>query len=113
MAVEFDSGLFPLGWITTTPGNPVDFFANYPQLRSQNFTCNQFIIQAGSDNLGRIYIGNQRLNTATGEGLIVVLANPCDIIAFSTIAGNVYRLSDYRMDVETAGDGVLVTVYVR
>jgi hypothetical protein len=82
-------------------------------LRETLISCNELILQAGPNNVGNAYFGNQRLNTTTGEGLIVVLMNPGDTAIFGSIAGNVYMLSHYRVDVDFPGDGILASVYIR
>lgn len=108
---SIESNPQPLGFITTTPGTPVSLLANYPDL--ENEYVNLILLQSHSENLGRCFFGNTRLNLLTGEGLIYTLMGAGDSFVLTNIAQNVYRLQDFRIDVEFAGDGVMVSVYVR
>jgi len=113
MPVLIDSNPFPLGFITTAPGVPVSILANYPTLDVELYSCNLILIQSHSENIGRCFIGNERLNLLTGEGLIYTLMGAGDSFVLSNIAANVFRLTDFRIDVEFAGDGVTAAIYLR
>ena len=107
-----DSNPMPLGFVGTVPGTPVALTVNYPALDVDNH-CNLILLQSHSENHGRCFFGNHRLNLLTGEGLIYTLCAPGDSFVLYNNAQNVYKLSDFRVDVEFAGDGVNVSVYVR
>jgi hypothetical protein len=111
MSTEIDSNPFPLGLIQPTPGSPLGLLQNYP-----DFDCpyvNMILVQSWFGNLGRCYIGNQRLNASTGEGLLYTLIAPGDVFVLGSTAQNVYRLAEFAVDVEVPGDQVQVSVYVR
>jgi len=111
MPTQIDSNPMPLGYVTSVPGTPVSLTANYPDFEFEE--VNLILLQAHSENLGRCFFGNSRLNLMTGEGLIYTLMGAGDSFVLTNIAQNVYRLSEFRLDVEFAGDGVVVSVYVR
>ena len=111
--MEQISNPMPLGWIAPVPGTPKDFFEHFPELRADRFDVNEWIVQAGPDNSGHCYIGNVNMNQATGDGVLLVLMNAGDAASFHSSAINVYNLNEFRVDAEFAGDGVLVSVYVR
>jgi hypothetical protein len=86
---------------------------NYPDLDIDD-CCNLILIQAHYGNLGRVFFGNHRLNSATGEGLIYTFTQPGDsIVLCNIVAQNVYKLSEFRIDVEVLGDGAWPSIYVR
>lgn len=111
MATQIDSNPFPLGFIGTEPGHPVNLLKNYPDLEYEY--ANLILIQAHPDNAGRCFIGNRRLDVLTGEGLIYTLMSNGDAFVLSNMAQNVYRLEDFMIDVEFPGDGVVCSVYIR
>lgn len=111
MPTTIDSNPFPLGFVTTVPGVSVSLTANFPDFEFED--VNLILLQSHSQNLGRCFFGNTRLNLLTGEGLIYTLMGAGDSFVLTNIAQNVYRLSAFRLDVEFAGDGVNVSVYIR
>jgi hypothetical protein len=111
MPTTIDSSPFPLGFLTTVPGTPVTLTANFPDFEFEY--VNLILIQSHSENLGRCFFGNSRLNLLTGEGLIYTLMGAGDSFVLMNTAQNVYRLAEFRVDVEFAGDGLTCSVYVR
>jgi len=107
-----DSNPFPLGFVATAPGTPVALTVNYPALDVDD-SCNLIMLQSDSENVGRCFFGNHRLDLLTGEGLIYTLMAPGDSFVLYNNAQNVFRLSEFRVDVESPGDGVRVSIYVR
>lgn len=112
MPTSITSNPFPLGFISpAAPGTPAELTAVIP-----DFDCpyvNAIHIQAGPNNTGRVYFGNASLNVAINAGVIHFLSQPGDSLVLSNFAQNVYRLSDFRIDVQNPGDGAFVAVYVR
>ena len=113
MATQIPSNMFPLGWIQPVPGTPMDLFENYPALRDEQFYVNLIMIQAGPNNVGSIWIGNQTLVRATNTGVIYVLTTAGDSFILGNYAVNILEAMKFRIDSELAGDGVYVSVYVR
>lgn len=83
MPVNIDTNPFPLGFIHPTPGTPVSILQNYPDLDEELYSCNLILVQSDSQNIGRCFIGNTRLNTATREGLFYTLMAPGDTFVLS------------------------------
>jgi hypothetical protein len=102
----------PLGFVTTAPGTPVRLTLNYPGLDVDD-CCNLILLQSHPENKGRCFFGNHRLNLLTGEGLIYTLMAPGDSFVLYNNAQNVYKLSQFRVDVEILGDGIVASIYVR
>jgi hypothetical protein len=110
---RIDSNPFPLGFVTCVPGTPARLTMNYPDLEIDD-SCNLILLQSDSENKGRCFFGNHRLNILTGEGLIYTMGSPNDsFVLYNSAAQNVYKVSDFRIDVEFPGDGVRVSVYIR
>ena len=107
-----DSNPFPLGAILGMPGTPARLTMNYPDLDVDD-CCNLIMLQSDSENVGRCFFGNHRLNLLTGEGLIYTLMAPGDSFVLYNNAQNVYKLSEFRIDWEFAGDKVRSSIYVR
>ena len=108
---SINSNPFPLGFITTTPGVPVGLTQAIPDFDSPY--VNAIILQASPDNNGAIWIGNKDLNVAANSGVLYVMANGGDSWSVSSLSMNVYRIADFRIDIESPGDGVYVSVYIR
>ena len=111
MSTSITSNPFPLGLITPVPGTPKTLTDNFP-----DFDCpyvNQIQIEAAPGNKGVCWFGNATLNVATRTGVLHVFMLPGDTLVLSNTAVNVYRLSDFLLDTEIAGDGLFVSVYVR
>jgi hypothetical protein len=114
MATVIDSNPFPLGVIKPTPGSPVGIFQNFPDLATGIYTyANMITFQAHYGNSGKIYIGNQSLDVATDTGILYVLINYGDALSVGSFALNVIDLRNIRIDAETLGDGVFVSMFIR
>ena len=75
------------------------------------------LIQALPSNTGKVYIGKQTLNKTTFADVYAILpaASAGALPSFSaaiTCSPNGVNVNDFWIDVETGGDGVLVTVLV-
>jgi hypothetical protein len=80
-------------------------------------TCHACLIEALPGNVGKVYIGTTGLNKATLTGVLVVLPTPtANLLGTFSIAvaqaANAIRLTDFWIDADTAGDGVLVSALV-
>jgi len=107
----------PLGLITVaTPGVPVQISTD-PTLLVANL-----VVKTVPGFTGRTYVGNAQMNSQSlaKTGVIRVLSEPPmsgpqdgEVIpAAGGGRGNVIRASDYWVDAEVAGEGVMVTCYV-
>lgn len=115
------SNVQSLGLIQPTPGTPLGIFSNYPDMilaggalgpnALVNLILFQYVTQPGSTGLG--YIGDPRLNKSTLVGGIYKLLANGDSFSLSSFALNVFVASSFMIDVDTLGDGVLVTIHVR
>jgi len=112
MSTPIDSNPFPLDFIHPVPGVPQGLLVNYPDLYVDD-CCNLILLQSHPENKGRCFFGNHRLNLLTGAGLIYTLMAPGDSFVLYNNAQNVYKLSDFRIDVEFLGDGIVPSIYVR
>ena len=106
-----------LGKLQPTPGTPLRATQNITPLPGQRYAVHGVMLQALPTNVGKVYIGKQTLNRAAYSDLYAVLAIPAGaaLPSFSTaltLAPNAINLADFWVDVDTAGDGVIVTVLV-
>ena len=95
-----------LGKITvTTAGTPV-------QINSTNIPCQAISIQALSSNAGKVYVGLSGMSKTTLIGNLAVLAVPSGAIipsfSASVDSANGLNVSQYWIDVDNSGEGVLV-----
>lgn len=107
----------------STPGTPVQVTSLIPaaSLLKPRYMIHGVLFQARPTNAGLVYIGEATMDRTALTGLFAVLPAPSggpprvSIPSFSvaiTIAPNGLRLEDYWVDVDTAEDGVLVSVLV-
>jgi len=107
-----------LGKLTPTPGTPLRATTNLPGTPEHpRLAVHGVMFQALPTNVGRVYIGTPTLNRTTFVGLYAILAVPAGpaLPTFSTaltLAPNAINVADFWVDVDTGGDGVLVTVLV-
>ena len=113
MATEITSNLFSLGRIEPVPGTPADVFANFTDLRNAYFPANMILFQSDPDNTGMVFIGSPSLDVATKTGINYILVSPGDSFSIGSTALNVYDIAKFKVDTQFAGDGVLVSVYIR
>lgn len=107
---------FPLGVIRPTPGTPVDIFENFPALRLEepSFYGNMVLFQAYHDNAGKAFVGSEELDVVTDYGLYYTLMGAGDSFSVGTTGAlNIFHLKQFRIDVETLGDGVIVSMFQR
>lgn len=103
-----------LGKVTsTTPGTPVRITKDQA-IPGARIPAHSMMFQALSTNGGKIYIGHSNMNKTTLAGVIAVLPTPTSSIlpvfsmsiAYSPLG---FNAADYWIDVDTSGDGVLVS----
>ena len=108
----------PLGKITTNPGNPVRITNNlsYP---SEEVLCHAYMVEVLPTNQGNVYIGDKpTMNRLTFDGVLAWLPPPTTNSAPSytvTISSSPNSLSvqNRYIDVDIAGEGVIVSVAVQ
>jgi hypothetical protein len=105
-----------LGKLLPTPGAPLRATTNLTP-PGDRLNVHGVLIQALPTNVGRVYIGKQTLNRAAFTDLYAVLPIPAGaaLPSFSTaltLAPNAINVADFWIDVDSAGDGVLVTALV-
>ena len=71
-------------------------------------------IQAWHANLGKVFIGLSGMNKATGAGVIALLPAPSAAVlpAYEAVIVNAaaaFNLADIWLDVDTGGEGVVVS----
>lgn len=108
--------LLPLGKLNPTPGTPVRATANLPNPAAK-YACHGILIQACKGNAGVAYVGDSTLVKGAQTGLLGELAIPTanTIPSWSaalTLAPNAIDASQVYVDVDTNGDGVIVSVLV-
>jgi hypothetical protein len=101
----------PLGVIQPTPGTPQKITVNFTNLETQHQQANTIYLQVLPGNTGDVYIGGADLDKATPSTVLAVLRPPTsnslpDISISIASAPNPFVLSDYRIDVDQADDGV-------
>jgi hypothetical protein len=101
-----------LGKITSTPGVLVSLVANLAAA-DQGMRAHWVSVQSLPANSGYTYIGWFGMVTATGVGVLHIL-QPGETWSLppSAVQGNVFAVADLYLDVETGGEGVLVSAYV-
>ena len=105
-----------LGKIQPAVGVPLRA-TNNQSAPAARVACHGVLIQALPTNVGRVYVGDAALNRATFGGLYAILATPSGslIPTFSaalTLAPNAINVADLFLDVDNAGDGVIVSVLI-
>jgi hypothetical protein len=105
-----------LGKINPTPGVPIQVIsllpaATYPE------KIHGVMVQARRANVGYAFVGNNLMNPVLDMGLFATLAVPTrnsipSFTAALTLASNAITLNDLWIDVETLGDGVIVSVLI-
>jgi hypothetical protein len=109
--------LTPIGrFLVPAAGTPVRLTSTQPD-PSAPFACHGIFIQALPANAGKVYVGTSALNKTTLAGVIGIIAIPTDnsIPAFTaalTLAPNAINLADLYLDVETSGEGAIVSVLI-
>jgi len=104
------------GKLTPTPGTPLRATQNV-SAADKTLRVHGVLIQALWSNTGRVYIGKQTLSRTNATDLFAVLpapgagALPAFSAAITTQPAGV-NVNDIWVDVDTANDGVLVTVLV-
>ena len=111
MPTDISSNPFPLGLVTPTPGTPAVLTATTPDFTEEY--VNAILLETADHNRGKCWFGNTSLNKATNAGISHQFLVPGDVFVLSTNVQNMYRLAEFRIDTEIAGDGVFVSVYVR
>jgi hypothetical protein len=101
----------PLGKLIPSDFNPIDILLNEPNLRGKGVICSALYFQVLPTNLGDVYIGTQMLNKTTGVGIIAILRPPTtnhlpDIAWNIPGCPNPFLLDEYRVTVDSLGDGV-------
>lgn len=110
--------LRPLGKLTPTPGTPRAVKSLLPASeQGASWPVHGVLIQAKHDNVGRAYIGSSTLNKGAQTDVLATLAIPTNntipsFTAAATLAPNAINLADLYVDVDSNGDGVLVSVLV-
>ena len=101
---------------TVTPGTPIRLTSTQADPAAK-FSCHGVLIQALKSNVGVIYIGKSGLVRSTYANVGAVLGIPTTnfLPSFTvalTLAPNSINLSDFYIDSDNAGDGVLVSVLI-
>ena len=108
--------LIPIGKFTPTPGTPVRLTSTQAN-PAEKFACHGVMVQALKANAGRCYVGTSVLDKTNSTGVYAVLAIPTNntipsFTAALTLSPNAINLSDMYVDVDQAGDGVIVSVLI-
>jgi hypothetical protein len=109
--------LKPIGrFLVPVAGTPVRLTSTQPN-PAETFSCHGVFIQALPTNVGKVYVGTSALNKTTLVGVIAIIAIPTanNLPAFTaalTLAPNAINLADLYLDVETGGEGALVSVLI-
>ena len=105
-----------LGKITPTPGTPIQVTSLIAGAQASE-PCHGVMIQARKGNVGVAYVGNSVMNRAAETGIFAQLAIPTantipSFTAALTLAPNAINLADLWIDVDSNGDGVIVSVLI-
>lgn len=105
-----------LGYVTTTPGQPVRVTNNQtnPSLR---MTCHAIFFQQVRTNTGFILVGRSALNEGTGVDLNAVLPVPTNNSLPNATVGipdamNAMNAAEYYVDFTQSGDKCLVSILI-
>ena len=84
---------------------------------AEAFPCHGVLIQALSSNAGKVYIGTAAMNKSTLANVLAVLPVPTanslpSFTAALTLAPNSVDLAKLYLDVDTNGEGALVSVLI-
>jgi hypothetical protein len=104
------------GKLLPTPGTPLRATSNLTA-PGERLNVHGVLIQALPTNVGRVYIGKQTLSKTAFTDLYAVLPAPSGsaLPSFSTaltLAPNAINVTDFWIDVDTAADGVIITVLI-
>ena len=105
-----------LGKVTTTAGVRQRLTANRADPAAR-YACHAVLVQALRTNGAPVYIGTADLDRVALTGVYAQLAAPSGAVipSFSaalTLAPNAINVADLYLDVDTNGEGVIVTVLV-
>lgn len=92
-----------------TPGTPVRVTTD------TSIVAHRVFVHPKPANAGIVYFGNSALNKSTLAGLIhkpLISDQAAEIDMVAHQGSDVFRLSDFYVDADTANDGVLITYYV-
>jgi hypothetical protein len=108
-----------LGKINPTPGTPIQVISLLPPVPPSGYPekIHGVMVQARRANVGYAFVGTNLMNPALDTGLFATLAVPTrnsipSFTAALTLASNAITLDDLWIDVETLGDGVIVSVLI-
>lgn len=87
-------------------GTPQKLSASSLQVRHVRMTACKISGGAFASNAGTVYIGKSTMNKTTGAGVYFKLAP--EGVSSEDSPGDVYDLSQWYIDADTTGDGVLV-----
>ena len=101
--------------VSTTPGTPIPISTLDPTLPANQATLflHAILIQPLTTNVGRVYIGKKGF-TKNGTGQVAWLAAPSlnSAPAFSetiSFTGNAIEATEFYIDVDNPGDGVVAS----
>lgn len=104
-----------LGKVTATAGTPARATVNQTDPTAR-FPCHAILFQALSTNTGKVYImeGNNAFSAATYTKCLAVIAVPTanslpSASATVTYAPAAFNAADFYIDVQTTGEGCLVS----
>ena len=109
--MPFDHNPFAYGAVTATAGTPVAVTDNFSSDTDVLAMPVAYLsIQALKDNAGNVYIGYSDMNTTTMAGVLYVIG-PGESWGVGHPNVSTIRPRDIYIDVETTGEGVLVSGY--
>lgn len=117
MAYSFPTNPGAGGYVTVaTPGTAVNLLAGKVAAQGQNFRCAAILLTAGkapgTENTGRIYIGEQGMNKTTGAGVVLTLEPGETNSIAHTHSNNLLFPEQLWMDADTAADGARIAFLV-
>jgi hypothetical protein len=112
--MPLDRNPFPLGKVTTNAGTPVALTNNFSSDTAvTGVLTSKLSIQALTDNVGSVYLGYADMNKSTLAGVLAILAPGDGWPYYDATSLGVIKASDFYIDVETNGDGILASFDVR
>ena len=102
-----------LGKVTATAGTPVRLTMN-ESTPTTRYPAHSFLVEALSTNTGDVYVGTSTMNRTTLAGVYAIIPPPTANLYLSftatvSYAPAAFNLNEVYLDVETTGEGALVS----
>jgi hypothetical protein len=102
--------------VVAAPGTSVSLLSGKPAAVGEGFNCSAILITSGrapgTENTGRVYIGEKVMNRATGDGVVMTLDAGEEKTLSHPSGGNRLAPQELYLDADNAGDGARFAFFV-